>query len=162
MAASAYLYAGTAALQFLDARNKASAIERQSQFQAQQDRFNADLIDFQREDLLDRVGDDIEQRQKQVKQILGSQKAVLAARGIDVDSEFAEQAAFEERQIAVEDVSAIKNNAWRQALGLKLQSQNLRTQAKFTQAAGSEAASSTLTTGGLQALGTGSRAFLKK
>lgn len=145
--------AGIGGLQLLEAKRTADAIKRQAQFNAQQAEYNAQLVELQKGELLAQVDNDVDRRQREVKRILGSQKTVLAAQGIEVEGELGEIFEADERQIALEDVQAIKNNGWRSALGLEMQAQDLRTQAKFGLAAGESQARSSLVTGGLQGIG---------
>jgi hypothetical protein len=69
-------------------------------------------------------------RQLQAKKMIGSQKASLAGQGVQIDGETAEIFEQEEIQITLEDVEAIRGNAWRQAYGLEVDAMNLRFQAR--------------------------------
>ena len=151
--AGAAVTGGLGVLNFIEAGNEADAIREQSEIDARQSEFNADLTDLQREDLLDKSSDAITRRQNQVRGMLGSQKAALAAQGIEVDGEIGVDLERDERATALDDTQAIKNNAWRDAFGLKQKAQDLRTQAKFGRASGQQQARNTLVTGGISSLG---------
>ena len=142
---------GLGAFQMLEAKNQASAMKRQAEFEARQLEFNSQLVQIQKREILDQAETDVQRRQSEVKKMLGSQKVSLAAQGVDVSSDVAQDIEREERRVGVEDVQTIKNNAWREAMGLEIKSQDLKTQAKFTRLAGKEGARSTLVTGGLNA-----------
>lgn len=142
---------GLGAFQILEAKNMADAQKRQAEYEARQLEFNSQIVQLQRRDILAQADEDVNARQTQVKQMIGAQKVSLAAQGIDVGSEVARDAEKEERRVGLEDVRAIKNNAWREAMGLEMKSYEMKSQASWTRAAGKSAARSTLVTGGLNA-----------
>lgn len=150
-AAAGAAQVGLGGLQMLEAKNQADAIKRQSEFEAKQQEFNANLIGIQQEELERQSKKDINRRNSETKQMIGSQKVSLAAQGIDVDSDVARVLEKEERRIGREDAQVIKNNAWRESMGLEIAKHDLRTQAGFTRLGGKEQARSTLVSGGLGA-----------
>lgn len=142
---------GVGAFQVLEAKNQADALKRRSEFEANQLEYNSKLLQIQKREILENAQNDTQRRQTQVKQMIGTQKVSLAAQGVDVGSDVAQDVEREERRVGVEDVQAIKNNAWRDAMGLEIKSQDLKTQAKFTRLSGREGARATMVTGGLNA-----------
>ena len=150
--AAAGAQAGVGALQIWEAKNSADAIERQSAFEAMQLEHNAKLLEFQKEDIQAQLNDETTARFKEAKRLIGDQKVVMAAQGVTVEGGLGEQLMQEELQYAADDVQTLKNNAWRQAFGIEIEQENLKTQAKFTRIGGKEAARQTLVTGGLQGL----------
>ena len=152
MGVGAGLQAGGSALSLLEAKNQADALKLQSQFDAQQAEFNSQLIGMQKNDLERQSVEDVKTRNRNLKQILGKQKVSLAAQGIKVDSDLAQDLEDSERGIAAEDVEIIKNNAWRQVMGLEIQQSDILNQARSTREQGKTAARNTLVSGGLSAV----------
>jgi hypothetical protein len=93
------------------------------------------------------------------KQVRGAQRAALAAQGIDIDSGSAADIQDETQQMTDMDVMTVKNNAWREAFGYRIQATNDSLSANMSQSAASNAARNTLLTGGMQALDLGARAY---
>ena len=151
--------AGMAGVQMWEAKNQADAMKRQSEFEARQMEFNAQLTDMRREELGEQRGKDIVARESQINQMIGSQKTAMAASGVSLDSELAQQIKEESLRTGTEDVQMIKNNAWKQAWGLEMEAQDMRSQAGFTRLGGKNKARQTLTTGGVQAIGSLGRAY---
>ena len=141
-------------LQFQSAQNEASAIERESAFTRQQLNFNKKIATIQAEDALERGEQDVAAFKKQAEGIKGSQKAALAAQGIEVDSGSAAQIQYETDKEIDTNIKRIKNNAWREAWGYKTEAVNLSTQAAFEKISAKNRAESTLLRGGLEATGT--------
>ena len=82
MAAAGFAQLGMGALQMVEAKNTADAMKRASEFDARQQEFNAKLVGIQKEEVLRQSGKDVDIRNTQVKQMVGSQKAAFAASGI--------------------------------------------------------------------------------
>ncbi len=141
-------------LQAIEANNQAKAIRRQAEFQAMQAKFNEEILNLKKRDLADIASGEITKRQKQTKQIIGSQKVAMASQGIDVDSELAMDLETEEYKLSQEDEMTIKNNAWREALGLEIEQSSIRNQSMFDQAFASSQARSTRDAGYMQGAGT--------
>lgn len=87
-------------------------------------------------DSIDRGDSLASEHQKKVNQVVGEQRAVLAAQGIEVDSGSAIDLQAETAEIGALDVQAIKNNAWRQAFGYKQEAIAARFQSKFAEMKG--------------------------
>lgn len=141
----------TSGFGLLGASNEARAIKQEAAFEAQQAEFNAQLLEIQKEELAKKTKDDINERQSLTRKMVGSQKARLAAQGIEVDSGIAVDLQEETKQIGREDVLRIKNNAWRQAMGLDIEQADIRSQSKFKQLGARRKANTTLATAGLNA-----------
>jgi hypothetical protein len=141
-------------LQVVEAKNQAKAIKRQAEFQEQQSIFNEKLIDMKKRDLADIASVQVAKRQSQTKQIIGAQKVAIASQGIAMDSEVAQNLELEEYKLSLEDEMAIKNNAWRENLGLSIEQSNIRSQAAFDKSYAKSQARSTVATGYLQGAST--------
>lgn len=150
---------GIAGMQVMEANNQAKAIKRQAAFQAQQAKFNQQLIDMQKRDLADIASGQVAKRQSQTKQIIGAQKVAIASQGIELDSEVAMDLENEEYKLSLEDEMNIKNNAWRESLGLSIEQGNIKNQSMFDQSYAKSQARSTIATGYLQGASTAMGAF---
>lgn len=144
---------GMGAMQMVQAGNDAKMQKKQAEFDAMQMRFNAGLIKYQQEDLQDQKTRDIVAREQQVKAMLGSQKANLAAQGIDVEGEIGEDIAYETREIGMDDVQAIKNNAWRESMGLEIKRVDMLNGARSTILEGRSRANATQASGMISGIG---------
>jgi len=135
-----------------ESKQQADALERQSQFNAQQMRTNAAQLDVRAEEAGKQALDDAVDVQQDISRMIGTQKVNLAAQGIDIGSEVSTQIRRDTERIGAEDVQTLKNNAWKEAWGMKTQAQDLRMQADMGITAGGERARSTMVTGGLSAV----------
>ena len=154
-AAAGAAQVGMGGLQMAQANTDAKAMKQQADFDAMQMRFNSSLVKYQQEDLQDQTTRDIIEREKQVKQMIGSQRATMAAQGIEVEGEIGAAVEEETRMIGMEDVQAIKNNAWRESMGLQIKERDLLTQARSTELSGQSKANSTRASGMLSGMSTG-------
>ena len=143
-----------AGLQFMEAKHNAAAQKRAAKFQAMQMRFNSVLIGMEKREVLEQSEDAVRARESVVKQMIGAQKAGFAGQGVDVSSEVALAFKQQEHEFGANDVATIRNNAWREAMGLEIQQRDLETQANFTELHGSSQARQTEAAGGMQAAGT--------
>ena len=81
-----------------------------------------------------------QQRQIQVGQIIGQQRASFAGRGVVVDQDTAFDLLLDAVRIGKLDEIAIQTNAEREALALKMQGASFETQARLAEAKGKAAA----------------------
>lgn len=133
------------------AYSQASAIKAKGNYEKNQLQFNAQLAELQAEDAINRGNKDAALKKKQTKQVIGSQRAALAAQGIEVNSDTALEIQQDTAGLGAEDVQTIKNNAAREAWGYRVQANDYSNQAAFTAIAAKNDARQTLLTGGLQA-----------
>lgn len=159
MAIAGGIQVALAGMSYLEAKNNADAMRRQAYFEANQMEYNAELLDLYKEDLRKQSLNDIFQREAQVRQMLGDQKVALAAQGIDLSSEVAQNLSADEIQTGIDDVQAIKNNTWKEVFGIEVQQADLRTKAMGARITGKSQAKATLATGGLSALSMGVTGF---
>jgi hypothetical protein len=130
---------------------QAQAIKSQSKFEASQLKMNAKLQRFQASEAI-RMGENEAQRHAMsVKKLMGRQRAVAAASGIEVSDGSAMDIQQETAGMGALDILTIRNNAWKQAWGYRVSATDLENQARFTKIAGKYAARSTLLTGGMNA-----------
>lgn len=130
---------------------QAEAGKKEAEFSAGQSDLNARLARIQADDAIDRGDKEAKSLKGKVGQVVGSQRAGIAAQGIDVDTGSAVQVQDDTKMIGERDMLTIKNNAWREAWGFKVEAQNHSGTAAMTRAAGENRYKNTLLTGGLQA-----------
>lgn len=151
--------AGLGGLSLLEAKNSADSMQRQAEFEAQQMEFNAQLLDIQKDEVFTQANKDVLAREANIRRMVGTQKATLAAQGVKIDGDLGAVLEAEERRIGMEDVQAIKNNSWREAMGLEIQKTDTLMQAQSTRIQGRENKRATMATAGLRAAGTAVDAY---
>jgi len=114
---------------------------------------SAEYAEKQAQDVIRRGFKEASLYKKKVKQMQGSQKAALAAQGIEISSGSAYDILEETAVMSEVDAMTIKNNAYLEAYGLKAQAINIRAQGRFDQISAKAKATSSLITGGLKAAG---------
>ena len=134
---------GIGALQLWNAKNTSDMIKQQAAFQAQQEEFNSRLMQIRKKEIVEQSQKDIAKYGVQGKQMRGSQKVAMAAQGVELDSETMVGLQTDLDQVISDDIQTIKNNAWRQAMGLEIESTNLKYQSQMTRLGGASKARST-------------------
>ncbi len=87
--------------------------------------------------------------------IIGSQRASLAAQGVDINSGSAAAVQASTGAVGALDSLTIRNNAWRQAWGYQVQAENDTASGQFAQMAANNNSTNTLLTGGMNAVSSG-------
>lgn len=144
---------GMGALQMVDAAHNAKMMKIAADFNASQLEHNARLLDFTKQDIFSKAEEDVKFREQLTSKMVGSQKTSFAGQNVNLDSDVVLQFEQEEYKYGVEDVAAIKNNAWRDAMGIEMQQHDLRTQAKFDRLSARSSARQTISTGVISGLG---------
>jgi hypothetical protein len=90
------------------------------------------------------------QARAQGRQVIGSQRAALAAQGVDVASGSALDVQADTAYQAELDAATIQNNAWREAYGLRTQASKGRFAGRMAEIEGESKAGATMLTGGLR------------
>jgi hypothetical protein len=130
---------------------EASAIKSQARWEAGQLERTAQLQEFQAKEAV-RLGEkDAQSKAMQVRKLMGRQRAVAAAQGIEVSDGSALDIQAETAGLGALDIVTIRNNAWKQAWGYRVNAADMQSQARFTRVAGKYNARSTLLTGGMNA-----------
>lgn len=130
----------------------------QAEYEKQAFETNVKLSEIQADDAIRKGDREASQYKKKVKGTIGAQRAAYAAQGIDVGTGSASEIQEDTAAVGAENELMIKNNAWREAFGYRVQANEYATKAKFTKLAGDAASRSTLVTGGLNALSYGMKA----
>lgn len=137
----------------------ASASRAQGNFAKRQSEANARLAEIEAEERISKGEKEAFKYRKKIKQMQGSQKAALAAQGISISDGTAFDILSETAEFGEIDAMTIKNNAYKEAFGLKSQAIDYRTQGKFAKLQAQGESFRTLITGGLQAAAYGIDAF---
>ncbi len=139
------------AASYAGASMQADAYEAQGDFQRQQFETNARLANMQSDDATRRGEIAATKVRQQARQVIGSQRSSIAAQGIEVNADSALDVQSDTAALAAEDAQTIKNNAWREAWGYKVQANQYQAQGKQAQNAGRTNARMTLAAGGAKA-----------
>jgi hypothetical protein len=156
-AALAALTAAGTISKFSGERNAATAAVQQGNYESSIYGQNADIAEMQAQDAIAR-GREAELRQgMQTKQLVGSQRASLAASGIDPNIGSGAEIQADTNLLGTLDALTIRNNAAREAWGYNVNATQLRGQAALAKRAGQNTAAglrnqswTTLLTGGAQ------------
>lgn len=140
---------------------QSNAAKTQGEFQKQQAEQNARLAEMQAKETEEAGEKQSQQHRAKVKALVGSQKAALAAQGIDIGSGSALDLIDQTTAAGEDDAATIRLNAYRQAFGIRQQGANTRNQGQFDYMAGRAESRNTLLTGGMQAASYGLEAKSK-
>lgn len=167
-ASSAFTSIAGTYVQFLQMQDAAEWQRIQADWDRQNAEQNRQFADILAIDALRRGSLEAGKFKQKVRQLRGSQRAALAAQGIDVDSGDAADIQVETERMGTIDAETIKSNAWREAWGYKVQAVNYGAQGagaslsgRLAEMAGNNAKANTLLTGGLQAVEAGARGYYR-
>lgn len=162
-ATTSLLLAGAAASSAVSsvggAISQANALQMQGDYQRNIYNLNAKMADFQGADAIRRGEKDAKEVLRASKGAIGAQRAAIAAQGIEVDSGSAVDIQGDTAAAAAEAALKIKNNAWREAWGYKVQALEASSKGEFAGLSASSNAAQTILTGGSQAIGYGIKAW---
>lgn len=134
-------------------RQQAGAIKAESEFRSQQQETNSRLGEIQAKDVEARGLKESEETLRKAKTLIGRQRAALAAQGIEIGTGSALDIQLETAEFGALDALTIKNNAFREATGHRIEAIEAGGRAGFTRISGERRAGSTLLAGGLTAAG---------
>lgn len=126
--------------------------QAQGEFQKSQFLINRKILNLQAADVLEQGEEAVATHRGEVNKLLSAQKASYASQGIDVTSGVAREVAESTKLLAALDQIKIKNNAWQEAWGLRLQGIGSQGQANLASISSRNAATNSLLTGGIGAL----------
>lgn len=152
---------GSAATGLAGSFADAQSIRAQGDYQNEMAKINAKYAEFSAESAIKRGDKAATDVKKQTKKLIGSQRAALAAQGIQIDSGSALDVQEDTAMIGQQEALKIKNNAWMEAFGFKVQAQQDTQQGKIAKMAANNTASATIATGGWQAVSGGLDAISK-
>jgi hypothetical protein len=127
----------------------------QGEYQQRMYETNARMAEYQAQDAVKRGDQAAKAHDKQVKGVIGSQRAAMAAQGVEVDSGSALDLQTDTAAIGAQDSLTIKNNAWREAWGYKVQANEYQGKGAMAGISSRFEAKNSILTGGMKALGYG-------
>jgi len=135
--------------------SQSQAQKQQGAYEASIYETNARLAEIQAKDAIRRGELASTEKKKQTKQLIGSQRARLAAQGQELGLRESDALLIQEEtaEFGALDALEIRNNAWREAWGYRVQASDYLSRAKFARLTAKQKARNTLLTGGLQAAG---------
>lgn len=110
---------------------------------------NARFSEMQAREAIKRGDADAAKHGKSLRGVIGQQRASFAAQGIEISSGSALEIQEQTREIGLEEVETIRNNAWRQALGFKQAAQVERAEGALALSGAAFESGATLVAGGL-------------
>lgn len=140
--------------QYSSSKREAAAIKAQAEYNRKVSEINEAYTMAKSDDAIRRGEQEVEGHRSKVRQLVGSQKAGLAASGVDVSSGSAAQIVDQTEKLGELDAITLKNNAWREAYGYKVEAKNIRIQGMMGQATAATQARNTLVSGGINAVTT--------
>jgi hypothetical protein len=150
-------------------QKQAKAIKNQAAYESQVYGINAELAEAQAVDAVARGAEAAGRHRARTRQVIGSQRAGLAAQGVDIGDGSAADVQADAATLGELDALTIENNAKREAWGYKVQASEYRNQSKLVRRGGRAMASaarmqgySTLLTGGAQIADTWDRHILDR
>lgn len=138
---------------------QSQAIKAQGAYQENIARINQRFAETQSNDALKRGKKEESLVKSAVKQTIGSQRAAIAGQGISLDSDTASQIIEDTRLKGSADIQTIKNNAWREAWGYKVQALGASIAGEWAGLSSRQNAKNTLITGGLNAVSGGVQTY---
>jgi len=163
MASSGAMFAASAGLNGIssigNAYAQSQAIKAQTAYQTSLANINKNFADMASDEALKRGAADVAKVQKQVRVIRGSQRAALAAQGIDIGTGSALEIQRDTENQAAKDIVTIKNNAFRESFGYKVSALEATHSGKFAELTGAFQSKMTLLTGGMDALTGGLKSY---
>lgn len=120
--------------------------------------WNAAVADMQARDAVERGAADEQRFRVQARGVTGAQRSSIAGQGVDLDSDTALAIQEDSRRAIEQDAMTIRNNAAREALGLRTQATAMRLDGASARRQGTMQAIGTLLTSGAAATSAGYRA----
>lgn len=114
---------------------------------------NAQIADWQADDALARGKTDADKQRSKTRQHIGSQRARLAAQGIDIESGSALDIQLDSAGLGEVDARIIENNGARESWGYRMQATDSRTRGKIARYEAKQQAVGTLLTTGAKSFG---------
>lgn len=130
---------------------QAESQKNEAKYQEKMFELNARMANQQAEDAIKRGDKEAQAHKQKVKGLIGSQRAAMAAQGLDLSDGSALEIQQDTAELGAQDALNIKNNAWREAWGYRVQAADMTGRGRMTAMAGQNNYRNTLIAGGLQA-----------
>lgn len=137
----------------MGAHGQAAALRGQARANEQMAEQEAQDAESAAEDALRRGSVDAANLLDQIPKYVGAQGSDFAASGVDLSSGSVRAVAFDTARAIVTDAVTIKNNAAREAWGLKKEASNIRLRARLNTIGARQAAKATVLGGTIDAIG---------
>lgn len=124
-------------------------------YNSRQTAFNIEIAEMQGKDVRARGEREATAAKKQARNIISEQRVALAAQGIDIDSGSALEIQEDTAMLGEREAQTIRNNAWREAWGYKVEALNLGHRQQMENSANAYKRQSTLLTAGFNSAATG-------
>ena len=134
--------------------SEASAVRTQGEFQAQRLRTEARLSELQARSAESRGRREEEDIQRKTKLLIGRQRALLAGQNVAIDTGTPLDLQLDAAEFGALDILTVRNNAFREATGHRIQAIDFRSQSDFAKLASQNRARNTIATGGISAAST--------
>jgi hypothetical protein len=134
------------------AYSQSQAMAGQAGFEKRAAHQNAAFADERAEDALQRGGKAAAEHMRRTAELQGSQRAAYAGQGVDVSAGSAADVISDTATLGARDAETIRQNAYREAWGHRVDAANLRTRGNLAGIAGKGQARQTLLTGGMGAI----------
>jgi hypothetical protein len=151
-------YTGQAIGSILQAKAQSAGIEAQGEYHKSVSEMNSRLATLSAEDALRRGKKAAYLHKREIKRTIGSQRAALAAQGIEIDDGSALEVQMDTATQGELDAITIKNNAFREAWGYKMEAVAATARGEFAAAGARFDSRMTMLTGGMNALNYGIKA----
>jgi hypothetical protein len=138
-----------------NAKAQANAMREQLAFQNKVLEINQKVSDSQFKDAIARGEEEVAANSGRARKILAAQTVALAAQGVDISQGAAADVQRETELLSAMDAVKIRNNAWREAYGFKVDAYNQALQGQIARVSTANQVRNTLATGGLQAINSG-------
>jgi hypothetical protein len=156
-AASAILTGVSAAAQLGTSYSQYAAQKLQGEYSKKTAELNTQLANMKAADA-ERLGEKaVSNQRRATRQLIGAQRASLAAQGIDLESGSALELQDDTKTLSELDVITIRNNAFRQAFGFKIEGIQANMAGTLARFSNDQAAINTLLTGAMKAGSTGAQ-----
>ena len=136
-----------------NAYTQANAMRLQGDYSRRMGNLNARMAGIQADDAIWAGEQEAQRLGIRTRQLIGEQRASAAAQGVNVNSGSPLSLQANAAALSALDQATIRNNAWKQAMGLHMQQSSEYARAQMAYNTGRSNANSTLLAGGTNALG---------
>jgi hypothetical protein len=133
------------------AYNQSQASLDQGRFARSMGNVNANMTEMQAQDAFRRGNIAANRQNLRTSLLMGQQRATAAAQGVDVNSGSALDLQANAARMGVIDANTIRMNAYKEAMGLRMEESNQRFRGNMAYAAGRSTAFNTMLAGGMNA-----------
>ena len=133
-------------------------LEAQGDYSNRMAEINAKAAEFEAQDALKRGDEAANAQRRRTRQLLGEQRVALAGQGISTTSGTALALQEETQAVGETEALTIKNNAWREAWGLKSEAEASRAKGRFARTSSRFQSRNNLLTGVIESATSGIKA----